>query len=1050
MRGIILLALIVSLPFVIADSLQIQMLSGRDKVNGYARSNDELTLSLLASIDGDNAVTTDQVRISIGAATVFPHSCEEKEGMFLCRYAEPIINRRGASTYGVILMDDLGESLLQAGQSLVVDDSPPIVLEFSVNTAGGVGTIFYNIQDGSDTNSCSGIRKVSFTIADKVVAERAFEHETCTLQEAFAFEYDENGEADLCVSAVDYLGQKTGLCRKIIIDTEPPVLKDASMYKNGAPVSFVGREGETVSFGVTIEDLSGISKENVLVNVEKITGKTGDVRISDRVANSTFFVDNLAVNSNSVCEGSMTATDASGHVLQADFKCKLGNDITGSMPVVLRTNFVDLNGDYLLSTKNPKIIAEIFENESGISGQNVFLNLFSITGESKKQADRCVQTRQGFWQCEWSSLVVRGKGLQTIELLELSTDNAGTMFTGNLKRDIEVSSVGIGISDLQISPKNPLDSDVILFSFFVAPLEITPSVLVNASAISRSVMQKAQCEPSAEKWQCRVRIADLKPAEDARVEFVLKDEQGNAIIEAYPVTVFEAYPVQQKFFRFVGVNINPMLGIDRRTATKTSVPVSVQPVLFSDKGVEILSQTVRCDETLLSERPIILNEKSKSPVVLLKFDSSVAEQKQDKISTNCAISIIAKKGRTVFTSPEIINFTAKIPLYNNPLGTIDEIVQKKLDAANNHIKSIEKEIRSWEDANRALGITAGIAQTLAQADAASRILHGILSVVSQVLIITGNTLSNAGQPAGAVLIALGMGVWGGCNAQASIHRLLLLSVWMPGPPTANNPLFKMASFVNSCQLCRHSGEYTLPFEKLTGQIIANIDGKTGKPTSTGNFMQYLWEPQKSIHVASLCLCPQGIEYNLKKERQLACIYRNCIKESAKKGLPITGCDRTYKEQNCVYIDSAGWKVGGSAKLARAFAAMSLTTIVEKIPEIIGGLAWQIGCHPVFGLMSSAYTCSTYPYGATTEIAIKNMVLAAASASVISGAGASPAAALEAAVTAKVASEGTSVEEIVCGLTSAPAMLQETDFLQGNQFNWNQYSAELTGVDYCAG
>ncbi|MBI4016502.1 MAG: hypothetical protein HY363_02300 [Candidatus Aenigmarchaeota archaeon] len=1049
------LTLVVSLPFVQASTLQITLLSGKDKINGYAKSNDELVLEVLAAIDGDDAVTPEQVRISVDSAVVFPQKCRQNEKGFLCTYNEPIVNRKEANAYGIILVDDAGENILQAGQSLVIDDAPPAILIFDLQEiTGGAGTIEYNLQDGNDVKSCSGIKNVQLSITDTIISEKTFEPETCSAHEALAYEYRQNGEVQLCIKATDYLDQKTELCRKIIIDTEPPTLLSAGVYENGKQIKHIKPEGGLFSIGATLQDASGILPENIILTLDKITGKPVDVRIPTRVVNSTYFVDNIPISQNSACEGSVTATDKTGHVLQTNFQCQLSTDNTGPEPVLLKTNFLDANGGYLLSTQNPKIIAEIKEEQSGLSQHKVYLNLFSITGESSRQADNCVNKTPTIWQCEWNNLAIKGKlGQHTITLVEDSTDDLGNRLQKEIKQDIEATTLTTGITELQHSPKYPSNTDTIFFSFFATPPEIMPTVVVNASTISRGPeIQKAQCTPSAGKWQCSVKIANLKPAEKTTVEFTLSNEQGNTVNDVYPIEIFEANPTQQKFFTLTGVMINPSLGIDRRTATKTAYPVSIQPFLNAkDKSVEIISQTIRCDETLLAENPLIMNEKSKSPYVLLKFDGSISEEKEDVVRINCATSIITKRDRTVFTTPEILNFTARIPLYNNPLGTIDESVQKKLDAVNNHIKSIEDEIGSWQDANKALGITAGIAQTLAQTDAMSNILHGVLSIVSQVLIITGNTLTNAGQPAGAVLIGLGIGVWGGCNVQANIHKLLLLSVWTPGPPTANNPLFKMASFINSCQLCRHSGEYTLPVEKLTGQIIANIDGKTGIPTSTENFMQYLWEPQKSIHVASLCLCPQGIEYNLKKERQLACIYRNCIKENAKKGLPITNCDRTYKEQNCAYIDSAGWKVGGSSKLAKTFAAMSLTTIIEKIPEIISGLAWQMACHPVFGLMTNAYTCSTYPYGATNEIAIKNIALAAVSASTIS-ASVSPAAAVisaaQGAAETKAASEATSVEEIVCSMTSAPSMLMESEFLQGNKFNWNQYNAELTGVDYC--
>lgn len=1054
---VLLVAVLVIIPFVAADSLQIQLLSGKDGINGYAKSNDELALKVFASIEGDPAVTSEQVRISIDAATVFPQKCEASGAEFKCTYTEPVVNRLGTDTYGITLVDDTGEVVLQSGQQLVIDNSVPIIFRFNTEEiTSGVGTIEYGIQDGADESICSGIRNIRISIADTVIAEKTFEPETCTAQEAISYEYKKSTQADLCISALDYLNQKTELCRKITMDIEPPMLISAGLYKDSRHIEFIRPEGGLFSLGVVLEDASGVKQENIIVSIDKITGRTGDIRIANRVVNNTYFIDNVPVNQNSACEGSITATDNTGHVLQTEFTCMIGIDTTGPEPMTIKTNFIDPNGGYLISTKNPKIMADIYEEGAGLTTGNVYLNLFSITGESARKADQCAKITKNIWRCEWNNLAITGKqGMYSVELPDTSTDDISNQFTKGMKADIDVTTLVTGIGELQQTPKSPSTADVLTFSFFVTPREITPTVLVNISAITKSGgIQKAQCEPAAEKWQCVLRAPNLKPTEPVLVEFVLSDENGNIMTEKYPVEVYESNPAQQKFFRISGLTISPPLGIDRRTATKANYPVTIQPFFFSnDKNVEILAQTVRCDEGLLADKPLVLNQNSKNPLVLLKFDTSIADKTDDVAKINCATSIIAKKERTVFTTPETLNFTAKIQLYNNPLGTIDESVQKKLDAVNLNIKSLEDDIRSWEGANNALGKIAGIAQTLAQTDAMMSVVQGILSVVSQVLITTGDVLIRAGQPAGAAIQGIGIAVWSGCSVANALHQIQLSAVWMPGPPTANNPLFKMAAFINSCQLCRHSGLLDVPVEKLTGQMMANIDGRMGVSTSTQSFTQTLWEPQKSIHVASLCLCPQGIEYNLKKERQLACIYKNCIKEHAKKGLPITNCDRTYKEQNCLYIDSAGWKVGGSNKLMKAFAAMTLTQVIEKIPEIISGLAWQIACHPAFGLMKTAYTCSVYPYGATAEIAVKNAIVAASSAALVAAAGGlSPAViaakGVEAAATAKAAAEATSTELIVCGLSSAPLMLMETGFLQGNQFDWDQYNADLLGEDYC--
>ena len=86
--------------------------------------------------------------------------------------------------------------------------------------------------------------------------------------------------------------------------------------------------------------------------------------------------------------------------------------------------------------------------------------------------------------------------------------------------------------------------------------------------------------------------------------------------------------------------------------------------------------------------------------------------------------------------------------------------------------------------------------------------------------------------------------------------------------------------------------------------------------------------------------------------------------------------------------------------------MLLSVIGEKIPELVGGAVWTLACHPRTGaLASSAYFCGEAPLD--------------------------------------------SLPLIGCGLSSAPVQLVESEFFNGNRFEWDQYNTELVGEDYCA-
>ncbi|MBD3259977.1 hypothetical protein GF371_05115 [Candidatus Woesearchaeota archaeon] len=74
--------------------------------------------------------------------------------------------------------------------------------------------------------------------------------------------------------------------------------------------------------------------------------------------------------------------------------------------------------------------------------------------------------------------------------------------------------------------------------------------------------------------------------------------------------------------------------------------------------------------------------------------------------------------------------------------------------------------------------------------------------------------------------------------------------------------------------------------------------------------EFTWDPFRSIHYAEACVCHRGMVYNWKKEKEITCAYRNCVKKHMLLGLPASSCDDMYREQECLYVDSAEYKLHG--------------------------------------------------------------------------------------------------------------------------------------------
>jgi hypothetical protein len=65
---------------------------------------------------------------------------------------------------------------------------------------------------------------------------------------------------------------------------------------------------------------------------------------------------------------------------------------------------------------------------------------------------------------------------------------------------------------------------------------------------------------------------------------------------------------------------------------------------------------------------------------------------------------------------------------------------------------------------------------------------------------------------------------------------------------------------------------------------------------------WIINPYRSRHYDGLC--GRAITYNLKKERQIRCMYVSCLKDSMSSGMPSSICNDIYRVNNCLYLDSA--------------------------------------------------------------------------------------------------------------------------------------------------
>jgi len=168
----------------------------------------------------------------------------------------------------------------------------------------------------------------------------------------------------------------------------------------------------------------------------------------------------------------------------------------------------------------------------------------------------------------------------------------------------------------------------------------------------------------------------------------------------------------------------------------------------------------------------------------------------------------------------------------------------------------------------------------------------------------------------------------------------------------------------------------------------------------GDSANWIWNPYKSIHYAKSCMCIPAEAYNLKKDVQIKCMYRNCITDLMIKGLPITPCTEMYKERECLYVEGAEYKRG--MNVLDIFSSI-FTALLSNYGFIIAGIAYLVGCLDYVLPTGQAY-CALPPAGGRSA---------------------------------------------GCGVWGALNTINEIISLKNiAKFSAEEYSQELGGIDYC--
>ena len=193
------------------------------------------------------------------------------------------------------------------------------------------------------------------------------------------------------------------------------------------------------------------------------------------------------------------------------------------------------------------------------------------------------------------------------------------------------------------------------------------------------------------------------------------------------------------------------------------------------------------------------------------------------------------------------------------------------------------------------------------------------------------------------------------------------------------------------------------------------------PEQIGLF--YDWDPYKSIHTAQNCLYIDAIIYNMRKERQINCMYTRCLEDNAENGLPTDVCDLQYKERQCLYVEGAAWMAAGSVDFIH-FLQLALNSALSNADVIIAGTLYWF-----------TPPCTEWEVLLLTKVGIAEIN----ALHLVPGTGLP--------FSETIPGEGM-IHGTACHVSYNILALMETNWFYGVS-DWD-YEANLEGTDYCAG
>ena len=973
--------LIITIPFVEANTLNVVSISGKDNLNGLRRSQDTLHVQVQATVtEGDvtNLTNLEQNVIIAEAGSYggisFDKCVVSSGSTYLCDFIFPkgdTDRKTKRTAYTIDLFPDQPESV-STSALLDVDNAGPTVPSVAVDkniVTGGVVQLSFAVQDKSCSGCarCAGVKRADLYANGTKVATAAVESDDClSVSETMSFDTTSaaNGIVTLCIVPSDHFDQTDSRylssgkpvvgnnCVKVTKDATQPAGSDVHLtYANTEEdVQYLSDAGTQVTLAAHVTvgqfglksvtfDLTPFGSAPLFADCSKADS------LNEYLCTKTFFA---RLNADKTVTVKQTIVDNAGNTVEqsSSFALKIDTDVPS---VVFLGTAVQLDNDSILGKQDNTLVATITDKGSGIDSASVH---FIIEGEN-------LQATYTGESCKYSPYEFSGAATSTMLRVE-GMDKVGHPFTSEKSITVDAAPPQLLNYTIRNNRKTLYfqQGDTILLSATI--LDAT-SLSIDAStadfnSFSNNSVNNPECTPvntpkigARNIYSCVWTIFDAAPSTSMKARLTLTDAVKNAYtanLDQFSVVYTDSKGAEQisskksqsvaavanataNFWELKIENPSPSF-VDDDTTRVTSYRV-FWPAKMSSRGsggeiVQLNFNKGMCSGNgtkYLDTVELLQPDPNTFDAFYFKTTFKKGPVDTTSVTFTCAVETTTIFGNTVYPS-EFDNQTFTIPVVN--VGEISQGVKDNIEKVRNSwlVKA------SWIGTiNKFLQFAKSLCGFI---QAAVRLLGVLISVI-----FGTEALDDFG-----ITYPIGLGV----RTSGESTSITLGTVY--------KTVTKFCKYLS----CRTGWLGTMKYwndkkDNAATNPIFHTDPKYLEATAFPS------DPSQSLILSIASLCVPGVFYNLQKARSIECTYLDCLHNKVPGGTPPFMCDRLRNYGWCRYVFGEIFQIIPFANFIQDIVGTISRLLSNPISLTLGIV--QFSCNSAIAKAVPHGICSTARY-----------------------------------------------------------------------------------------